>query len=274
MEAADWAAAEAALHGVQLRLVYASLWEHYERIKPAFSPDRASERVLAEHIMASAADRAERLAPDVKVSTEIVPEDPVSALLGEGRHAFAVVIGNRGRGELIDQFLGSTSLTVAARATCPVVVVRGSRSAGPAVSQRVVLGVGDRDEASAAAEFAFQEAELRGGTLDAVRAWRGPAAGRHGTGPRDGAGADDDRRQADETLRLTLTPLAERHGRVTVQQQAVDGSARKALLESAAGAGLLVVGARRRHGVFGLQLGPVNHAVLHHAPCPVAVVPQ
>ncbi|WP_425584885.1 universal stress protein [Streptomyces vastus] len=37
---------------------------------------------------------------------------------------------------------------------------------------------------------------------------------------------------------------------------------------------LLVVGARRRHGHVGLQLGLVNHAVLHHAPCPIAVVPQ
>jgi nucleotide-binding universal stress UspA family protein len=25
---------------------------------------------------------------------------------------------------------------------------------------------------------------------------------------------------------------------------------------------------------MGLQLGLVNHAVLHHAPCPIAVVPQ
>lgn len=40
------------------------------------------------------------------------------------------------------------------------------------------------------------------------------------------------------------------------------------------GAELLVVGARRSSGWHGLQLGPVNHAVLHYAPCPVAVVPD
>ncbi|MFD9075512.1 universal stress protein, partial [Streptomyces lasiicapitis] len=34
------------------------------------------------------------------------------------------------------------------------------------------------------------------------------------------------------------------------------------------------VGARRRAGHTGLQLGPVNHAVLHHAACPVTVVPH
>lgn len=52
------------------------------------------------------------------------------------------------------------------------------------------------------------------------------------------------------------------------------GPTRQALLEAAAGADLLVVGARRRHGHLGLQLGLTNHAVLHHAPCPVVVITQ
>lgn len=41
-----------------------------------------------------------------------------------------------------------------------------------------------------------------------------------------------------------------------------------ALLDAAVGADLLVVGCRRPFG----RLGPVPHAMLHHAPCPVAVV--
>ncbi|MGW5373330.1 universal stress protein [Streptomyces sp. NPDC004009] len=48
--------------------------------------------------------------------------------------------------------------------------------------------------------------------------------------------------------------------------------ARRALLEAASTADPLVVGARRL-GHPGLQLGPVSHALPHHAPCPVAVVP-
>jgi nucleotide-binding universal stress UspA family protein len=44
--------------------------------------------------------------------------------------------------------------------------------------------------------------------------------------------------------------------------------------EDASTADLLVVGARRRRGHPGLQLGLVNHALLHPAPGPVAVVPQ
>ncbi|MGJ5950066.1 universal stress protein [Streptomyces neyagawaensis] len=39
-------------------------------------------------------------------------------------------------------------------------------------------------------------------------------------------------------------------------------------------ADLLVVGGRGRQGHLGLRLGLINHAVPHHVPCPVAVVPR
>ena len=61
---------------------------------------------------------------------------------------------------------------------------------------------------------------------------------------------------------------------LTVDRRTVEGHARDALLAVSCQADLLVVGARRRHGHFGLQLGLVAHGVLHHAACPVAVVPE
>ncbi|WP_435885229.1 universal stress protein [Streptomyces collinus] len=36
----------------------------------------------------------------------------------------------------------------------------------------------------------------------------------------------------------------------------------------------MIVGAWRRQDHFGLRLGRVAHTLLHHAQCPVAVVPQ
>lgn len=266
LDAVDWAADEAARGGQPLRLVYASLWEHYDRIKPSFSPDRASEEILAVHMVASARERAEVLQPGIKVSAEVLPQDAVTALLDEAERAFAVVLGNRGRGAFTDLLLGSTSLTVAARAQCPVIVVRGTWRSTADTPRRVVLGVGDGGESSAAAAFAFREAALRGAVLQVVTAWRRP-----GTGPGD---ADRDVLRAEETLDDALRSPAMEYAEVTVQRHTVEGPARQALLERAAGADLLVVGARHRHGKLGLQLGPVNHGVLHHSPCPVAIVPQ
>lgn len=79
----DWAADEAALRGVPLRLVYASLWERYEGGALAHGLGRTTEQILADTIVEAAAERAHRRQPDVKVTTEVLPEGPVTVLLRE-----------------------------------------------------------------------------------------------------------------------------------------------------------------------------------------------
>ncbi|WP_424886097.1 universal stress protein [Streptomyces sp. SAI-126] len=59
-----------------------------------------------------------------------------------------------------------------------------------------------------------------------------------------------------------------RYPDVPVSSEVVEGPARQALLNAVPAADLLVVGAHGRQGHVGLQLSLVNHAVLHHAPCP------
>ncbi|MFF6994305.1 universal stress protein [Streptomyces sp. NPDC008313] len=223
--AVDWAADEAARHGLPLRLVHAFLWERYERARPAFRTDRPAGEVMAQNIVASCAERARLRDPQVKVSADVVAADAVPTLLRAGSEAFALVTGVRGRGEVTGLLLGSVSLTVAARAMCPVVVVRGEERVLRGSVGRVVVGVGDATGVSAALDDALREA---------VR----------------------------------------EHPEVDVSRRTVEGPAHRVLLEASADADLIVVGAQRRHGHFGLQLGSVAHALLHHSACPVAVVPH
>ncbi|MFF9113550.1 universal stress protein [Streptomyces sp. NPDC014805] len=82
------------------------------------------------------------------------------------------------------------------------------------------------------------------------------------------------RRPSVQVLDEALREAAERHRDVPVNSEVVEGAVRRALLDAAADTDLLVVGARWRHGHVGLQLDLVNHVVLHHAPCPIAVVPR
>ncbi|MFF7928285.1 universal stress protein [Streptomyces mirabilis] len=46
------------------------------------------------------------------------------------------------------------------------------------------------------------------------------------------------------------------------------------LVDASRDADLLIVGAKRRPGHYGLQLRRVAHGVLHYSACPVVVVPE
>ncbi|MGW3942951.1 universal stress protein [Streptomyces phaeochromogenes] len=275
LPAVDWAVDEAARRGVPLRLVHAALWERYEDTTPWTGAEQPSERALAEHIVASAAERAAQRNPEVKVFTSIVADEAADALLREGNNASALVTGSRGRGELKGLLLGSVGLAVAARAHCPVIVVRGDKAALAATHERILLGAGDPATSGEAVRFAFREAEARGCTLDVVRAWRCPA---YEISESPQAVVEELERHHEERasalLDAVLHDAMAEHPGVRVRRATVEGPARKVLLSRSAAADLVIIGARRRQGHFGLQLGLVSHALLHHADCPVAVVPQ
>ncbi|TJZ99581.1 universal stress protein [Actinacidiphila oryziradicis] len=118
LQAVDWAVEEAALHNRVLRIVYASLWERYEGFARSMDTEPSAGRAMAENILGVAEERAARRRPDVKVSRDLLAEEPVEALVYEGRSAFALVVGSHGRGELTEMLLGSVGLGVAGHASC------------------------------------------------------------------------------------------------------------------------------------------------------------
>ncbi|WP_329466590.1 universal stress protein [Streptomyces sp. NBC_01431] len=204
------------------------------------------------------------------------------ALYALGAEARMLVMGSRGRGGFASLLLGSNSLAMATRAPCPVVVVpplartgEGVRTAG-----RVVLGLNLDDTVDDVIEFAFDQAAARGVPLQVICAYPAPppagllVAGEFPPSAMNpdeyGSVEQDARSEQAERLR----PFQERFARVEVDAVAVAADAAGHLVDASASAALIVVGRhRRRLKPSSLLMGSVAHAVLHHAQCPVAVVP-
>ncbi|WTQ87089.1 universal stress protein [Streptomyces sp. NBC_00117] len=194
----------------------------------------------------------------------------------KGRNACALVLGSRGRSRVAELLLGSVCLEVAARADCPVIVLRGGHDnqAGNGMLRRIALGVGEERQNSEALRFAFQEAQRRGAALDAVRAWRCPVHESVDHLLLAGEPARLHEERAVEILESALNRFAAEYPSVELRRRTAEGPARRVLLDASTQADLLVVGARRRQGHLGLQLGQVAHTALHHSRCPVVVVSQ
>lgn len=138
----------------------------------------------------------------------------------------------------------------------------------------IVVGVDGSAGSRAALQFAADEAVRRGGAvLRAVSAWQYPYIAL-APAPLGGAVAPAPEMQAaaEEALESVLAEFAVPAG-VTVERVVREGSAAHVLLEEAADATLLVVGARGHGGFTGLLLGSVATQCVNHARVPTAVIP-
>ncbi|MER0477795.1 universal stress protein [Streptomyces sp. Edi2] len=124
------------------------------------------------------------------------------------------------------------------------------------------------------AGFAFEAAALRAAPLLVVHGRNPPPYYAYGLGAALAWGADISAKER-ETLRQALLPWSEKHPGVDLVQEPVIGEPAHHLLDSAAHAQLVVIGRRRPPTRASWpRIGHVAHAVLHHCPAPVAVVPH
>jgi nucleotide-binding universal stress UspA family protein len=221
---------------------------------------------VARHQVARAARVAADARSDVEATTQVEIGAPIEVLGSEARRAQLLVLGDRGLGGLGGLVLGSVAVTLAARAACPVVIVRGDRAedGGP-----VVVGIDGSPVSEAAVGFAFEAAAARGVELVAVHAWSATAI--------DDALAplmdwDAVAVEEDAVLAERLAGWGEKYPQVVVRRHVVRDGAVHALVNDSRGAQLVVVGSRGRGNSSGLLLGSVSHGVLHASHCPVAIV--
>ncbi|HUZ51959.1 MAG TPA: universal stress protein [Streptosporangiaceae bacterium] len=137
---------------------------------------------------------------------------------------------------------------------------------------RIVAGVDGSPSSIMALRWAVRQAELTGGTVDAVMAWGFPiAAGGMGWAPTSPLDDTDYAKLAEKALSAAIADVSPAPG-VTVHQVVVEGHAAQALLHAAEDADLLVVGNRGHGGFADALIGSVSVRCLHHANCPVVVV--
>ncbi|NUR24449.1 MAG: universal stress protein [Catenulispora sp.] len=270
------AAGEALARGTSLWLAHA--YHGFAPVTPGVEPSFAPERIVqgaAQAQLQTAADKLVAEHPGLHVETAAVTGPAAPALAELSNPASLLVVGGRGRGGLTGQLLGSVSLRVLAHANCPVLVVRGH---GEKATGRVMVGV-DLDTPATGApvlEFAFAEAAGRSADVYAFYAWEDPtvlyAYGAQLLSHDQQLAA---LKRGREALAAALEPFKAKYPQVSVTSEVLAGLPSRLLVESTELADLLVIGGRPHSGgTDGMRVGAIAHTVLHHAHCPVAVVPE
>ncbi|MEV3858157.1 universal stress protein [Streptomyces sp. NPDC050095] len=246
--AVEWAAHEARLRGLPLRLVHIAP----SADRPATG--RADGELAEEH---------EPLRQLRQQRAAVVVGAPVETLLALSETAHMLVLGVRGDGGHAGLRLGSVATEVASHSACPVVLVplRPTRRELRLRPDKVTLGVDARDVAEGAVDFAFDAARERGARLHALHSWSHSGLSR----------TRQYYEEEDQEMRLlsdALRPWREKHPQVRLLEDVFRApTPGHALLRTSASAELLVVGRR------GEGLGPTLAHLLPNSRCPVAVAP-
>jgi nucleotide-binding universal stress UspA family protein len=236
--AVKWAAAEAASLGSDLRLLHI--------VPVGQTPAGAGE------IVSRAVTLARQLVPDLVIDAHLDLGAPSTVLVTASGEAAAVVIGSRGLGTMLGALFGSTGLDLTANARCPVIVVRPEL--GSLAGNRVVIGYDGSPAADTALDVGIDYARRHDLAVRVVAA--------------QSTGTELHRITEDE-LRAAVHKR-DGHDAELIQ---ITGHPAEHILRLASDAALVVLGARGRGGFAGMLIGSVSQTVLHHAACPVAIIP-
>jgi nucleotide-binding universal stress UspA family protein len=257
-EALRWAAREAWARGTALTICLAWPASDLRLLGDWGAHDRAQQ--IGGEILARGVRLAGVVPHLTDIRTVLAGRSPGHVLCGRSSTAEMVVVGARGHGGLAGSRLGSVSWQVACHGQGRIVIVRGQWRPVNQYPGPVVAGVDGSPASQEALMFAFEEAALRDVPLVAVCALA------------DAPGRLCGMQRMEDEFNRQMTLDEKEHPEITVLRQVTFGAPRSALLMAAAEAQLIVVGSRGLGGVEGMSLGSVAGALVHHSPCPVAVV--
>jgi len=236
-----------------------------------------------EELLASLAEERERLASragellgDVEASFEFIAgESPARGLheLGERLEPAAIVIGSSHHGAVGRVLLGSVGSSLLAGAPCPIAVAPHGYAGGERRLERLGVAVDGSDESDAALASAGALAKRLGAKLLVFAVAEPPDFGY--LAPPSVFELETYQRAIEQAIQRVLERAASSlPDGVEAERRLLQGDAGRALAEAAADVDLLIVGSRRYGPVRRVLLGSVSGYLMHHAPCPVLIVPR
>ncbi|MFF3608898.1 universal stress protein [Streptomyces sp. NPDC002463] len=262
-----WAASEADRRGRPLHLVHAA--DTDRRALYANAETLQAAREAGRDLLTEAASAVRDRFPDLAVTKELSRQEPVAGLRAAAGHRGTIVVGNRGLGGFSALMLGSVGLGVAARAEVPVIVVRGEGDRPETGS--VTAAVHDAEDLGWLL-LAAAEAEARKAALRLVSVWNVfTHVGSVATMLDD---LDGIARQRVHEVKVLADRVRDVHPDLIVGHHVETGTSTPGILIEASGhTDLIVMGRDHRPLGVGPSLGRVAHALIHHAHCPVEIIP-
>ena len=252
MEAAVWAIDEAIDRDVPLRLVHATGMPQPSH-GPAAVPTPEVE--YGETSLRAASSLVAGTGKKVKVEAEILWGSVEDALIAESVSASMLCVGSVGIGWVAQRVLGSTAATVAAKAYCPVVVIRYPPEVGPGRSSAwIVVGIDERPENEVVVTHALAEARLRHAPVLAVGTWHSELGG-----------------LTYDAVEGRVATWQERHPDLHIRAVSSGGSLPGFLVGYRNDVALAVVSGEDADQLA-LIIGPHERALLPHGECSVMVV--
>jgi len=264
-----WAVSEAQTRKTWLRVVHA----FRKRSGPATDssyrdvPVVDTDEFYAEKLLVKAVREVARIDPNLHVQPVAREGAAVPVFVAESARASLVVLYSRRLTSRLSALLRSTGSGTLARAACPALAVReGSAIADGAAA--AVVGVDCTSHSEAALEFGFDYASRHNVQLRAVRCWQPYRLS--AMAPHSRMSRSDVEMELSEMLAVWSDKFPE----VSVSGKVVHDHPIAGLVAEAENSQLLVVGCRGHSAFAGSLLRSVSQGVLHHADCPVAVVPS
>ncbi|MDT5107274.1 MAG: hypothetical protein QOI25_4787 [Mycobacterium sp.] len=251
INAAVWAIEEAISRDVPLRIVHVT---HIKQTSIAPKVQFSLQKEYAETALRQARAAIEATGRPVKVETVVLRGDVGEALAEESPDVSMICVGSVGVGRISRVLFGSTAVSLATRAHCPVAIIRTKSDAPAPIRGRIAVVVNDEPGNDAVLQTAMDEARLRGEAILAL----GARQQEMGQIPYD----ELDRRVSDWMNRypdVDVHPIATPTGMASFLETTDEAIS------------LAVIGSTDVDRVPS-HIGPRSHPILPHAECSILVV--